>query len=356
MASALEPETTLTRSLKSRRLPLASGDHQLARLRRLSVEQTFRDALRSEGLWPLRPTAIEILQVNVGKLCNQTCRHCHVDAGPDRTEVMSRETAEQCVDVLRRFAIPVVDITGGAPELNPSFRWLVEQCTSLGRHVIDRCNLTVLETGPHRELPEFFAEHRVELICSLPHYESACTDTQRGQGVFEKSIRALRRLNALGYGDGQSGLRLVLVTNPVGAGLPGAQACLEIEWKRELKARHDVSFDALYTITNMPISRHLEWLQQTDNLEGYMGTLVQAFNPQAAHGVMCRSMVSVGWDGRLYDCDFNQMLDIPIADEVHRHIRDFDLAALQARAIVTDRHCFGCTAGTGSSCGGATAE
>jgi radical SAM/Cys-rich protein len=355
MASAPELETTRTRSLKSRRLPLASGEHQLAQLRRLPLERTFRDALCSEGLWPLRPTAIEILQVNVGKLCNQTCRHCHVDAGPDRAEVMSRETAEQCVEVLRRFAIPVVDITGGAPELNPSFRWLVEQCTSLGRHVIDRCNLTILETGPHRELPEFFAEHRVELVCSLPHYESACTDTQRGQGVFEKSIRALRRLNALGYGDGQSGLRLVLVTNPVGAVLPGAQACLEIEWKRELKARHDVSFDALYTITNMPISRHLEWLQQTDNLEGYMCTLVHTFNPEAAHGVMCRSMVSVGWDGRLYDCDFNQMLDIPVANEAPHHIRDFELEALQTRTIATDRHCFGCTAGTGSSCGGATA-
>lgn len=356
MASAPELQTTRTRSLKSRRLPLAAGEHQLAQLRRLSLERTFRDALHSEGLWPLRPTAIDILQINVGKLCNQACRHCHVDAGPDRTEVMSRETAEQCVDVLRRFPIPVVDITGGAPELNPSFRWLVEQCSSLGRHIIDRCNLTILETGPHRELPEFFAKHRVELICSLPHYQSACTDTQRGQGVFEKSIRALRRLNALGYGDGHSGLRLVLVTNPVGAVLPGAQACLEIEWKRELKARHDVSFDALYTITNMPISRHLEWLQQTDNLEEYMCTLVHTFNPQAAHGVMCRSMVSVGWDGCLYDCDFNQMLGIPIADETRRHIRDFDLAALQARAIVTDRHCFGCTAGTGSSCGGATAE
>ncbi len=356
MASLPELQTTRRQSFKSRRLPLAPSDHQLAQLRRVSLEKTFREALSSEGLWPLRPTKVEILQINVGKLCNQTCRHCHVDAGPDRTEVMSRETAEECVDVLRRFAIPIMDITGGAPELNPSFRWLVEQCTSLGRHVINRCNLTILETGPHRELPEFFAEHGVELICSLPHYQSTCTDTQRGEGVFEKSIRALRRLNALGYGDGRSGLRLVLVTNPVGAALPGAQASLEIEWKRELKARHDVSFDELYTITNMPISRHLEWLQQTNNLEAYMRTLVQTFNPRAAHGVMCRSMVSVAWDGRLYDCDFNQMLEIPIADAACAHIRDFELAAMQARAIVTDRHCFGCTAGTGSSCGGATAE
>ena len=355
MPSPPELQTTRTGSLKSRRLPLAVGEHQLAQLGRVSLGRSFRDALHSEGLWPLRPTGIEILQINVGKLCNQTCRHCHVDAGPDRTEVMSRETAEQCVDVLRRFAIPVVDITGGAPELNPSFRWLVEQCSSLGRHVIDRCNLTILETGPHRELPEFFAEHGVELICSLPHYQSACTDTQRGDGVFEKSIRALRRLNALGYGDGRSGLRLTLVTNPIGAALPAPQECLEAEWKRELKARYDVSFDSLFTITNMPISRHLEWLQQTDHLETYMELLVQTFNPGAAHRVMCRTMVSVGWDGYLYDCDFNQMLGIPVADEAGRHIRDFQLEALRARTIATDRHCFGCTAGTGSSCGGATA-
>ncbi len=354
MSSSAAPQKTRLGSLKSRHLPLASAENQLAELGRLPISRTFHEALTSEGLWPLRPTSIDILQINVGKLCNQTCRHCHVDAGPDRTEVMSREIAEQCVEVLRRFAIPTVDITGGAPELNPSFQWLVEQCVSLGRHVMDRCNLTILETGAHRDLPEFFAEHRVELICSLPHYEPTCTDTQRGDGVFAKSIRALRRLNALGYGDGRSGLRLVLVTNPVGAVLPAAQACLELEWKRELKERYDLAFDALYTITNMPISRHLEWLLKTNNLEGYMQKLVESFNSQAAHGLMCRNTISVGWDGRLFDCDFNQMLDIPVAAAAPRHIRDFDLAALEARDIVTDRHCFGCTAGTGSSCGGAT--
>ncbi|MDH3624123.1 MAG: arsenosugar biosynthesis radical SAM protein ArsS [Myxococcales bacterium] len=356
MSSGAAFKTTRLGSLRSRHLPLASSEYQLAELNRLPITRTFREALTPEGLWPLRPASIEILQINVGKLCNQTCRHCHVDAGPDRTEVMSRETAEQCVAALRRFAIPVVDITGGAPELNPSFRWLVEQCASLGRHVMDRCNLTILETGAHRDLPEFFAEHGVELICSLPHYQPNCTDTQRGDGVFEKSIRALRRLNALGYGVGRSGLRLVLVTNPVGAVLPPAQPCLEVEWKRELKERYDISFDALYTITNMPISRHLEWLLKTGNLEGYMRKLVESFNPQAAHGVMCRSTISVGWDGRLFDCDFNQMLDVPVADGAPRHIRDFDLEALEARTIVTDRHCFGCTAGAGSSCGGTTAS
>jgi radical SAM/Cys-rich protein len=356
MSTGAAPNTTRTRSLRSRQLPLASAAYQLTELGRLPMNKTFREALTPESLWPLRPTSIDILQINVGKLCNQTCRHCHVDAGPDRTEIMSRETTEQCVDALRRFAISTVDITGGAPELNPNFRWLVEQCVSLDRHVIDRCNLTILETGAYRDLPEFFAEHGVELVCSLPHYESTCTDIQRGEGVFEKSIRALRRLNDVGYGIGKSGLRLVLVTNPVGAVLPGAQACLEVEWKRELKERYGVSFDALYTITNMPISRHLEWLLKTGNLEDYMRKLIESFNPQAAHGVMCRTMISVGWDGRLFDCDFNQMLDIGVTDEAPRHIRDFDLTALEARTIVTDRHCFGCTAGTGSSCGGATAE
>lgn len=320
----------------------------------MEVGRDFHHALTGEGLWPLRPTGIEVLQINVGKLCNQTCRHCHVDAGPDRTEVMSRKTAELCVDALRRHAIPTVDITGGAPELNPSFRWLVKQCASLGRHVINRCNLTILETGPHRDLPEFFAEQGVELICSLPHYQQSCTDVQRGDGVFEKSIRALQRLNALGYGDGRSGLRLVLVTNPVGASLPAPQACLELEWKRELSRLHGVTFDELYTITNMPISRYLEWLLETGNLEGYMRSLIESFNPQAAHGVMCRSTISVGWDGTLYDCDFNQMLDIPVDSDAPRHIRDFDIAALETRAIQTNRHCYGCTAGTGSSCTGTT--
>jgi radical SAM/Cys-rich protein len=330
------------------------AERQLAELRALPILREFHEALATEGLWPLRPTSIAVLQINLGKLCNQTCRHCHVDAGPDRTEVMSRETAERCVEVLRRHAIPTVDLTGGAPELNPNFRWLVEQCASMGAHVIDRCNLTILETAPHRDLPELLAQHGVELVCSLPHYQPKCTDLQRGDGVFEKSIRALRRLNELGYGDGRSGLRLVLVTNPVGAALPAPQLCLEAEWKRELKRLYDVSFDALYTITNVPISRHLEWLLASGQLEAYMQLLVESFNPQAAHGLMCRHTISVGWDGCLYDCDFNQMVELPVSDEVPAHIRDFDLDCLEARAIRTSRHCFACTAGSGSSCTGST--
>jgi radical SAM/Cys-rich protein len=247
-----------------------------------------------------------------------------------------------------------VDLTGGAPEMNPHFRWLVEEVRKLGRHVMDRCNLTILETKPYYELPGFLAEHRVEVVCSLPHYRALNTDKQRGEGVYEQSIRALKRLNALGYGDGQSGLRLVLVTNPVGAFLPAGQASLEAEWKRELLRNHGIRFDSLYALTNMPISRFLEWLRESGNLEAYLQRLVTAFNPAAARRVMCRNTLSVGWDGQLYDCDFNQMLELPVEAGAPRHIRDFDLAVLEARTIVTDRHCFGCTAGAGSSCGGAT--
>ncbi|MXY25604.1 MAG: radical SAM/Cys-rich domain protein [Acidobacteria bacterium] len=343
-------------TLSAREAPLAGAREQLAVLRRLPIDREFAAALHAGGLHPLRPTSLEVLQINVGKLCNQTCRHCHVDAGPDRSEVMTRETMVQCVEALRGTAIPTVDITGGAPELNPNFRWLVEQCSALGRHVIDRCNLTVLNLPSQADLVDFLARHRVEVVCSLPHYRQLNTDAQRGEGVFEKSIEALQRLNAAGYGAGRSGLRLVLVTNPVGAYLPPRQASLEQEWKRELDRRYGIRFDALYTITNMPISRFLEWLIESGNLESYMHRLVDAYNPTAARGVMCRNTLSVGWDGTLYDCDFNQMLELPVNGRSPRHIGDFDLGALEARTIVTDRHCFGCTAGAGSSCSGATVE
>ncbi|MBI3890795.1 MAG: arsenosugar biosynthesis radical SAM protein ArsS [Candidatus Wallbacteria bacterium] len=341
-------------SLASRGAPLASSAAQFEALRRLPLAREFEAALDAAGLPPLRPTSIEIFQINVGKLCNQTCRHCHVDAGPDRFEVMTRQTMQLCLDALARTRIPTVDITGGAPELNPDFRWLVERCRELGRHVMDRCNLTILETPAHRDLPEFFARHAVEVLCSLPHYRAPSTDRQRGEGVFEKSIAALTRLNAFGYGAGDPERRLVLITNPVGAYLPGPQASMEAEWKRELARLHGVRFDALYCITNMPISRFLEWLIESGNLEEYMERLVAAFNPAAASGAMCRNTLSVGWDGRLYDCDFNQMLDLSTGAGVPNHIRDFDLAALESRPIATGRHCFGCTAGAGSSCGGKT--
>ncbi|MEM1416875.1 MAG: arsenosugar biosynthesis radical SAM (seleno)protein ArsS [Myxococcota bacterium] len=341
-------------TLNARRSPLTAPAEQLARLDGVPLSQEFEAALAGAGLQPLRPTRLEVFQVNVGRLCNQTCRHCHVDAGPDRKEVMSPETFELCLAALAKSDVPTVDITGGAPELNPYFRTFVEKSRALGKHVMDRCNLTVMETGRGRDLPEFFAAHDVEVVCSLPHYRALGTDAQRGEGVFEKSLRGLRRLNALGYGTGRPDRRLVLVTNPVGAFLPASQASLEAEWRRELERRHGVTFDVLFTITNMPISRYLEWLEESGNLEAYLTKLAGAFNPLAARGVMCRNTLSVGWDGTLYDCDFNQMLEMPVSSGVG-HVRDFDEAALAAREIRTARHCFGCTAGAGSSCGGATA-
>ena len=338
-------------SLAARGAPLSSPAAQLARLRVVPIDREVPDALARAGRWPLRPSRLEILQINVGKVCNQTCRHCHVDAGPDRTESMSRETMEQCLRALAGTEIATVDLTGGAPELNPHFRWLVEELRGLGLHVMDRCNLTVLQTAPHRDLVDFFARHRVEVVASLPHVRALGTDRQRGEGVYDASIAALKRLNAVGYGNGRSGLRLVLVTNPVGAFLPGNQASLETEWKRELFRVHGIRFDALYTLANLPISRFLEWLESSGNLESYLQHLVQAFNPATVAGLMCRNTLSVGWDGRLYDCDFNQMLELGV-DSAVGHIARFELAALEHREVRVARHCFGCTAGAGSSCGG----
>ncbi|MFO0693307.1 MAG: arsenosugar biosynthesis radical SAM (seleno)protein ArsS [Polyangiales bacterium] len=339
-------------TLRARAAPLASAEAQRARLRSLPIARDFDEALAASGQPPLRPSTLRVLQMNLGRLCNQTCRHCHVDAGPDRTESMARPVIDACLRFLERSTVETVDITGGAPELHPDFRYLVEEIRRRGRHVMDRCNLTVLETGPCRDLPEFLARNRVELVCSLPHYRALATDRQRGEGVHAKSLSALRRLNALGYGDGRSGLRLVLVTNPVGAFLPSGQASLEAEWKRELDRLHGIRFDALYTLTNMPIARYLEWLDESGNLEPYLQKLVSAFNEAAAGAVMCRDTLSVGWDGTLYDCDFNQMLELRCAVD-RPSILDVTQEALAARTVVTDRHCFGCTAGAGSSCGGA---
>ena len=332
--------------------PLASPTEQLKLLGRTTSCLPFEMQLDHIGLLPLRATGITVFQINVGKLCNQTCRHCHVDAGPDRTESMSRETAEQCIRALAKTDIPTVDITGGAPELNPNFRWLVEQSRALGRHVMDRCNLSVLLLPSQADLAEFLAGHRVEIVASLPYYRASQTDAQRGEGVFEKSIQALRLLNQLSYGRPGSELSLNLVCNPVGAFLPPKQEAIEAQFRKELLARHGVEFNHLYTITNMPISRFLEFLVESGNYEQYMERLANAFNPAAATGVMCRYTISVGWDGTLYDCDFNQMLDLPVDHGAPAHIRDFDPASLDQRQITTRNHCYGCTAGAGSSCGG----
>ncbi len=340
-------------TLLGRHNPLASSSEQLKVLAQPSSLLSFEAQMNQAGLYPLHAIGITVLQINVGKLCNQTCRHCHVDAGPDRPEVMSLETAEQCIEALAKTDIPTVDITGGAPEINPHFRWLVEQSRQLGRHVMDRCNLSVLLLPSQEDLPAFLAAHRVEIIASLPSYRASQTDAQRGAGIFEKSLEALRLLNRFGYGRPNSGLTLNLVYNPVGAFLPPKQEATEAQFKKELRTKYGIEFNRLYAITNMPISRFLEFLVESGNYDQYMTRLANAFNPAAAAGVMCRYTLSVGWDGRLYDCDFNQMLELPVDHGAPSHIRDFDPAQLHHRRIVTRNHCYGCTAGSGSSCGGA---
>jgi radical SAM/Cys-rich protein len=311
----------------------------------------FERALQERGLM-LQRAPVRILQVNVGKLCNQACQHCHVDAGPKRTEIMTRETVEEVLAAIRRCRFAMVDITGGAPELNPHFEYLVAAARALGSHVMDRCNLTVFDVPGKERLPEFLAAHRVEVIASLPCYLEANVDLQRGRGVFERSIAALRRLNRLGYGRDGSELALNLVYNPIGPYLPPPQVTLEADYRRELWARYGISFHHLYTLTNMPISRFGHFLQRAGKYEEYMELLVSAFNPAAVEGLMCRDTVSVGWDGRLYDCDFNQMLELPMVAPF-RHIRDLAIEELEGAPIVLGNHCFGCTAGAGSSCGGA---
>ncbi len=348
-----------TPSLRSRHALLATTQAQIDTLDALILSQeNFDTILERYGWQPLTPAQLDIFQINLGKLCNMSCRHCHVDAGPDRKESMDRETIEACLQALDRTTAHTVDLTGGAPELNPHFRYLVDQCVARGKHVIDRCNLTVLLLPTMTDLPAWFAERGVEVVCSLPHYRRRNTDAQRGDGTFEQSIAALKRLNAVGYGQGSPHRVLTLVSNPVGAFLAANQQQLEREWKSGLLKNHGITFDRLITLNNMPIARYLEWLEQSGNLQAYMERLVNAFNPATISGLMCRNTLSVGWDGRLFDCDFNQMLDLELRyPQGNRpHIRNFDPALWSQRQIVTRRHCFGCTAGAGSSCGGSLVE
>jgi radical SAM/Cys-rich protein len=339
-------------TLLNARSPLADAATQRATLQAVPIVRAFEQAVADAGHLPLRATLPAILQLNVGKRCNQACRHCHVDAGPDRTEVMPDAVVSAVLRLLESSSIPTIDITGGAPELHPRFRDIVMRARAAGRHVMDRCNLTITRLPNYAWIPEFLAQHRVEVVASLPSFGARQTDAQRGTGVFDDSIAALRAFNALGYGVEGSGLVLNLVTNPVGAFLPASQQSLEADWKRELQRRYGIVFNRLYTITNMPISRYLEFLIDSGNLQAYMDRLVAAFNPSAVDGLMCRNTLSVGWDGRLYDCDFNQMIELPIASG--GSIFDVDLDTLDGRPIVVGPHCFGCTAGAGSSCGGAT--
>ena len=339
-------------TLLRRHSPLARPAEQLRILSDDHELPSFEETLAEHHGGPLRAGGIRVLQINVGKLCNQTCRHCHVDAGPDRREIMSHEIAEAVIDVLRRTDIPTLDITGGAPEMNPSFCWMVQEARQLGRQVIDRSNLTILVTPGYEHLPKFLAEQQVEVVASLPCYLEENVDAQRGQFAFRRSIAALKRLNELGYGQPGSPLTLTLVFNPLGPKLPPDQTKLEEAYHRELRTRYGIEFTRLFTITNMPISRFLADLLETDQFESYMRTLVEAFNPAAVDGLMCHTTLSVDWLGNLYDCDFNQMLALPVVSHAPRHIRDFDAASLSNRPIVTGPHCFGCTAGAGSSCHG----
>lgn len=319
------------------------------------AQNAFDAQLQAHGLGALHAAAPTTLQVNVGKLCNQACRHCHVDAGPHRTSEADN-MGDGMIDAVRKLVdsgrFDTIDLTGGAPELNPRFRELASAARAAGLRVIDRCNLSVLFEPGQEDLADFLAREGIEVTASLPFYHKGPTDRQRGAGVFDKSIEGLRLLNERGYGDGRSGLEINLVYNPAGAFLPGDQAQLEADFKRELQRLFDIRFDHLFCITNMPIRRYLDWLRKSGQEERYMESLVNAFNPTAVDGVMCRSLLSIGPDGTIYDCDFNQMLELPVTAGASRRIQDFDYESLSGRRIVTGDHCLGCTAGAGSSCGG----
>ena len=334
---------------------LADANEQLKIINQPSKLPYFDQKLEEIGEGPLKASDIEIFQINLGKMCNQVCKHCHVDAGPDRKEIMTKETMQLCLKALTATKIPTVDLTGGAPELNPNFKWFVNEIKNLDRHIIVRSNLTILEANGFEDYAEFMAKHKIEIVSSLPYYKATLTDKQRGEGVFAKSLSAIKKLNDLGYGKEGSGLIFNIVYNPVGAFLPPSQEGLQKDYKRELLNNHGLVFNNLYTITNMPISRYLDYLIVSGNYDSYMEKLVSSFNPLAAKNVMCKFTLSVGWDGYLYDCDFNQMLELMVNHGAPTHIKDFNEATLVGRRIVTGQHCYGCTAGAGSSCGGATA-
>lgn len=352
----------LHKSLKAFRHPLADSAFQLTVLNdaeRIGEQlPTFVQKLQESYLFPLKPTQLTVFQINVGKMCNQVCKHCHVDAGPDRKEIMTKETMQICLEILKNNpSFTTVDLTGGAPEMNPHFRWFVEEIRKISDkiNILVRCNLTIIfANSKYNDLPQFFKENRIEVVSSLPAVISSRTDAQRGEGVFEDSIKALKALNDVGYGKAGSDLILNLVYNPTGAFLPSGQAGIEKNYKDVLKKKYDIEFNQLFSITNIPISRFLEYLLESGNFGEYMQKLVSAFNPMAATNVMCRNTLSIGWDGAIYDCDFNQMLDMKVNCS-SKNINNFDFELLQNRTIAVNQHCFGCTAGAGSSCGGEVA-
>jgi len=346
-----------TKSLAARNNDLANTTRQLEILSNGIFARgelpTFAKKIKETNQFPLRPKKLEILQINLGYMCNQVCAHCHVDAGPDRKEIMSRETMQQCLELIKKTTAHTLDLTGGAPEMNPNFRWFVEEASKVGiKDVIVRSNLTIIRANKKfYDLPEFFKKHNVHIVSSMPHWTRGKTDKQRGNGVFDQSIKALQMLNEVGYGVKGSELKLDLVYNPSGAFLPGDQMALEKDFKRALKNDFDIDFHHLFAITNLPISRFLDYLIASENYEEYMETLIDAYNPAAVKNVMCTHTLSVSWEGWLYDCDFNQMLDLKVASSI-KHISEYNEELIQDRNIIINQHCYGCTAGAGSSCQG----
>ena len=350
----------MKKSLLARNNDLANTERQLEILSNGIFANgelpTFAKKIKETNQFPLRPKKLEILQINLGYMCNQVCSHCHVDAGPDRKEIMTRDTMRQCLDVINKTGAHTLDLTGGAPEMNPDFRWFVEEAAKAGiKDFIVRSNLTIIRANKkYYNLPEFFKKYNIHVVSSMPHWTRGKTDKQRGDGVFDKSIKALQELNAVGYGVPGSNLKLDLVYNPSGAFLPGDQKALENDFKKALKDEFNIDFHDLFAITNLPISRFLDYLIASENYEDYMCSLVDAYNPAAVENVMCTNTLSVSWDGWLYDCDFNQMLNLKVASKA-KHISDYNEELLQNRDIIINQHCYGCTAGAGSSCQGVVA-
>lgn len=347
----------ITKSLSARKDILANPQKQLEFLSngifKSGALPLFKEKIAETGHIPFRPQTLEILQINLGYMCNQICSHCHVDAGPDRKEIMTKKVMLQCLEVIKSSDVRTLDLTGGAPEMHPHFRWFVKEAAQAGiEDFIVRSNLTIiLANKKYHDLPDFFKEYNIHMVSSLPFYRKEKTDRQRGNGVFDKSIKALQMLNDRGYGKPGSGLKLDLVYNPAGAFLPSDQAAMEQDFKKALLKDFNIEFNSLFSITNLPVSRFLEYLIASENYEDYMYALVEAFNPAAVKNVMCTNTISVGWDGWLYDCDFNQMLGLKVASRV-KHISQFQKETLQDRDICISQHCYGCTAGAGSSCQG----
>lgn len=315
---------------------------------------SFAGKIREIKMYPLCAKGIDVLQINTGWRCNLSCRHCHVDAGPSRTEVMSRPVLDKCLEILDAFPISTIDITGGAPEMNPHLEWFIREAARLNRRLIVRSNLTILLQASYRHFMDIFAKNKIEIVTSLPDYLETKSDRQRGAGVFGQVIEALRELNTLGYGMKDSGLCIDIVHNPVGAYLPGLQAALEHEYRERLYTEQGVQFNQLFCLTNLPVGRYLEYLIESENFEDYLSALCHSFNPAAVKNVMCLTTLSVGWDGSLYDCDFNQMLGLTVNHGAPKNIMNFNMDKLKNREIVINNHCYGCVAGCGSSCQGAT--